>query len=92
MNSKCTKWIPGKKSAIGDKPAVKRNEQPISWDRLPFATKPLETSADVDQQQNAVSRSVIVIFDTESLKRLSQFLELWSEDGTTAEVDPDLLE
>lgn len=38
---KCSKYVPGKKSAIGDKPATKRNQQPISWERLPFATRPL---------------------------------------------------
>ncbi|KAI6042629.1 sister chromatid cohesion C-terminus-domain-containing protein [Pisolithus marmoratus] len=38
---KCSKFVPGKKSAIGDKPATKRHPHPISWDRLPFATMPL---------------------------------------------------
>ncbi|KIJ60270.1 hypothetical protein HYDPIDRAFT_32393 [Hydnomerulius pinastri MD-312] len=38
---KCSKFVPGKKSAIGDKPAIKRHQFPISWDRLPFATAPL---------------------------------------------------
>ncbi|KAI6129687.1 hypothetical protein EDD16DRAFT_1689919 [Pisolithus croceorrhizus] len=38
---KCSKFVPGKKSAIGDKPATKRHTHPISWDRLPFATMPL---------------------------------------------------
>ncbi|KAG6336273.1 hypothetical protein ID866_2827 [Astraeus odoratus] len=38
---KCSKFIPGKKSAVGDKPAIKRHQLPISWERLPFATRPL---------------------------------------------------
>ncbi|KAG6372819.1 sister chromatid cohesion C-terminus-domain-containing protein [Boletus reticuloceps] len=38
---KCSKFVPGKKSAVGDKPAVKRHQFPISWDRLPFAMAPL---------------------------------------------------
>ncbi|KAI6114285.1 sister chromatid cohesion C-terminus-domain-containing protein [Pisolithus sp. B1] len=38
---KCSKFVPGKKSAIGDKPATKRHTHPVSWDRLPFATMPL---------------------------------------------------
>ncbi|KIO02759.1 hypothetical protein M404DRAFT_15882 [Pisolithus tinctorius Marx 270] len=38
---KCSKFVPGKKSAVGDKPATKRHPNPISWDRLPFATMPL---------------------------------------------------
>ncbi|KAF8552743.1 hypothetical protein OG21DRAFT_1477602 [Imleria badia] len=38
---KCSKFVPGKKSAVGDKPAVKRHQFPITWDRLPFAMAPL---------------------------------------------------
>ncbi|KIK26649.1 hypothetical protein PISMIDRAFT_94435 [Pisolithus microcarpus 441] len=38
---KCSKFVSGKKSAIGDKLATKRHANPISWDRLPFATMPL---------------------------------------------------
>ena len=52
---KCSKFVAGKKSAVGDKPAVKRNEKPISWVRLPFATAPLLTSEDVNVQQSRVS-------------------------------------
>jgi cohesin loading factor subunit SCC2 len=45
----------GKKSAIGDKAAVKRHEKPISWDRLPFATAPILTTEDVETQKAKVS-------------------------------------
>jgi len=38
---KCSKFVLGKKSAVGDKPAIKRHQSPISWDRLPFAMAPL---------------------------------------------------
>ncbi|KAG8214779.1 hypothetical protein J3R82DRAFT_9915 [Butyriboletus roseoflavus] len=38
---KCSKFVPGKKNAVGDKPAIKRHQLPISWDRLPFAMAPL---------------------------------------------------
>ncbi|KAH0832222.1 sister chromatid cohesion C-terminus-domain-containing protein [Lanmaoa asiatica] len=38
---KCSKFVPGKKSAIGDKPAIKRHQFPIYWDRLPFGIAPL---------------------------------------------------
>ncbi|KAH7885125.1 sister chromatid cohesion C-terminus-domain-containing protein [Phlebopus sp. FC_14] len=38
---KCTKFIPGKKSTIGDKPAMKRHTRPITWERLPYAVRPL---------------------------------------------------
>jgi hypothetical protein len=40
---------------VGDKPAVRRNEKPISWGRLPFATAPLVTSEDVSLQKSRVS-------------------------------------
>lgn len=48
---KCSKWVPGKKSALGDKPATKRHEHPISWDRLPFALRPILTSEDMENQR-----------------------------------------
>lgn len=51
MLSKCNKFSLGKKSAVGDRPAIKRNEKAISWDRLPFATAPLLTSEDVEVQK-----------------------------------------
>ncbi|TFK52693.1 hypothetical protein OE88DRAFT_1628274 [Heliocybe sulcata] len=67
---KCSKWVPGKKSALGDRPATKRHEHPISWDRLPFATRPILTSEDMDDQR-------------------SRFLDIWMEDGVTAEPEDD---
>ncbi|KAJ6620718.1 hypothetical protein B0H10DRAFT_1911606 [Mycena sp. CBHHK59/15] len=48
---KCSKFVLGKKSAVGDKAATKRNEKPISWARLPYATTPILTSSDVDAQK-----------------------------------------
>lgn len=48
---KCSKFTAGKKSAVGDKPATKRHDKPITWDRLPFATSPLLTSEDVNVQK-----------------------------------------
>jgi cohesin loading factor subunit SCC2 len=68
---KCSKFVAGKKSAVGDKTAVKRQEKPISWSRLPSATAPLFTSEDVNVQK-------------------SRFLEIWNEDGLTAEPEDDL--
>jgi len=65
---KCNKFVIGKKSAIGDKPATKRNDNPISWARLPFATDPLHTTQDADLQK-------------------ARFLEIWNEDGLTAEPE-----
>ncbi|KAJ6584574.1 hypothetical protein B0H19DRAFT_980202 [Mycena capillaripes] len=48
---KCTKFVLGKKTAAGDKAVTKRNEKPISWTRLPFATEPILTTSDVDVQK-----------------------------------------
>ncbi|KAF9267598.1 hypothetical protein L218DRAFT_955463 [Marasmius fiardii PR-910] len=67
---KCAKFAPGKKSAVGDKPTTKRHEQPISWERLPFATRPILTTEDSEAQKG-------------------RFLEIWTEDGFTAEPEDD---
>ncbi|TFK39055.1 hypothetical protein BDQ12DRAFT_682942 [Crucibulum laeve] len=67
---KCNKFVIGKKSAIGDKPAMKRHDSSISWDRLPFATTPLLTTEDAETQK-------------------SRFLDIWNEDGLTAEPEDD---
>jgi len=67
---KCSKWVVGKKTAIGDRPATRRHERPITWDRLPFATRPILTNEDVASAQNT-------------------FLEIWNEDGLTAEPEDD---
>ncbi|KAF7966411.1 hypothetical protein HWV62_38456, partial [Athelia sp. TMB] len=48
---KCSKFVTGKKSAIGDKPAVKRDTKPISWSRLHFATAPVLTTDDIHVQK-----------------------------------------
>ncbi|KAF4617468.1 hypothetical protein D9613_005695 [Agrocybe pediades] len=65
---KCNKFVIGKKSAVGDKPATKRHENPISWDRLLYATNPLHTTEDANHQK-------------------VRFLEIWNEDGLTAEPE-----
>lgn len=49
-NSKCSKWAPGKKSAIGDKPVVKRKEIPLLWDKMPYAVLPVRTQDDANIQ------------------------------------------
>lgn len=67
---KCNKFVLGKKSTIGDKPAVKRHEKPISWDRLPFASAPINTTEDIETQK-------------------ARFLDIWNEDGLTAEPEDD---
>jgi cohesin loading factor subunit SCC2 len=52
--SKCSKWVPGKKSALGDKPAIKRREVPLVWERMVHATRPVRTEEDAVVQQTKV--------------------------------------
>ncbi|KAI0350346.1 hypothetical protein OH77DRAFT_1593607 [Trametes cingulata] len=47
---KCSKFVIGKKSAVGDRPATRKHERPLSWERLPFATTPMLTSEDAAAQ------------------------------------------
>ncbi|KAF8648994.1 hypothetical protein AX16_006108 [Volvariella volvacea WC 439] len=68
---KCNKFVIGKKSAIGDRPATKRHDNPISWERLPYATAPILTSEDVTLQR-------------------TRFLDIWNEDGVTAEPEDEI--
>ncbi|KAF9220470.1 hypothetical protein BS17DRAFT_739205 [Gyrodon lividus] len=49
---KCSKFVPGKKSAVGDKPAIKRHKLPISWERLPFAMVSLVLPRDLAAQRS----------------------------------------
>lgn len=49
---KCLKWVIGKKNAMGDKPANRRHNNLLSWDRIPFATAPLLTTQDIASQRN----------------------------------------
>ena len=51
---KCAKFIIGKKSAVGDRPATRKHERPLSWDSLPFAIAPMVTSEDMDAQSRRV--------------------------------------
>ncbi|KAI0078215.1 ARM repeat-containing protein [Panus rudis PR-1116 ss-1] len=44
---KCSKFVLGKKSAVGDRPAARRHEKPISWERVPFATTRLQSPQDL---------------------------------------------
>jgi len=53
-NRKCSKWVPNKKSAIGDKPAVKKSHPALRWDALPFAARRILTLEDVTSQQETV--------------------------------------
>ncbi|KAI0754694.1 hypothetical protein C8Q80DRAFT_1094239 [Daedaleopsis nitida] len=48
---KCSKFVIGKKSAVGDRPASRKHERPLSWDGLPFASAPVVTSEDAAAQK-----------------------------------------
>ncbi|KAI0770449.1 hypothetical protein C8Q74DRAFT_1202231 [Fomes fomentarius] len=47
---KCSKFVIGKKSAVGDRPATRKHERPLAWDALPSATAPMVTSEDAAAQ------------------------------------------
>jgi cohesin loading factor subunit SCC2 len=84
------KFSLGKKSAIGDKPATKRNQEPISWNRLTFAAKPLITTDDMESHKTEVRllkwfRPVTRLL----LYSFAQFLNIWNEDGVSAEPEED---
>jgi hypothetical protein len=55
MLRKCSKWVLGKKSAFGDRPAVKKSGNAVAWDRMSFATKPIVTESDIAVQKQQVS-------------------------------------
>jgi cohesin loading factor subunit SCC2 len=83
---KCSKFVPGKKSAVGDKPAIKRHQFPISWERLPFAISPLVLPRDLAAQRSTVNE--ILLFATGGADILfHQFLQIWNEDGVAAEPE-----
>lgn len=90
LSRKCSKYVMGKKSAVGDKPAAKRHEKPISWDRLPFATAPLLTSEDINVQKTKVPSPVVFTSFAGWHCLAPQFLDIWNEDGLTAEPEDDL--
>ena len=58
---KCAKFVIGKKSAVGDRPATRKHERPLSWESLPFATVPVVTSEDAQAQCTRVSSVMIPI-------------------------------
>jgi cohesin loading factor subunit SCC2 len=67
---------------------------PLTWARLPFATRPLLTTADMAAQRDTVRVISPMIRDrllllTINVFHLCQFLEIWNEDGVTAEPEDD---
>jgi len=99
--SKCVKWLPGKKSAIGDKAAVRKVDRPLYWeDRLPFAMAPLQTLEDVTKQQERVSGSQcdnpsFFLFFSFLFPLADpypfQFVQLWESDPVTAEPEDEMV-
>ncbi|TFY83179.1 hypothetical protein EWM64_g834 [Hericium alpestre] len=49
---KCLKWVIGKKNAQGDRAAIRRHSNPLTWERLPFAVRPLLTTEDMAAQRD----------------------------------------
>jgi hypothetical protein len=54
--------VPGKKSTVGDKAAVRRREVPITWDRVPFAVEPILDPAQQEEQHNQVRAISLLSF------------------------------
>ncbi|KAI0088475.1 hypothetical protein BDY19DRAFT_165528 [Irpex rosettiformis] len=48
---KSSKWVLGKKSAIGDRPAVRRHERPLTWDNVGAVFTPILTSEELVSQR-----------------------------------------
>ena len=57
--SKIQKFVLGKKSTVGDRPASRKRDNPIGWERMPFVAKPILTREDVDEQKQTVSMELL---------------------------------
>lgn len=59
LGRKCSSFVPGKKTAQGDKPAVRKDHLPVRLDytRLPYAVRSLETVNEQVEQRRIVSAS-----------------------------------
>lgn len=81
----------GKKSAVGDRPASRKHETPVEWKRLPFATAPVLTAEDAAAQRATVSDLSFRCTGVNDAdwRATRQFLEIWSEDGVSAEPEDD---
>ena len=77
---------------MGDKPATKRREVPLVWDRMPHATLPIRTEEEAIVQQTKVKSYIPVKTRKMSDSLFLQFLELWAEDPVTAEPEDDPME
>lgn len=45
---------------MGDRPATRRYDTPIAWDRLPYATAPMLTTEDMKNQKARVRLSSLL--------------------------------
>ena len=86
--SKCSKFVVGKKSAVGDKGVTRKHGRPISWDRLPYATQPLLNMEDAERQKITV-RILCSYASGPLTSAFIKFIEIWNEDGVTAEPEDD---
>lgn len=71
---------------MGDRPASRRNEKPLVWERVPFAIMPILTTQDLIAQRDKVSAGYSSL---RAILTIGQFLEIWSEDGVAAEPEDD---
>lgn len=71
---------------MGDRPASRRNEKPLVWERVPFAIIPILTTQDLLAQRDKVRAD---LSSSSAVLIVEQFLEIWSEDGVAAEPEDD---
>ena len=90
------KWVVGKKSALGDKAAVRRHATAMGWERVPYAMQPIHTCEDMEGQHRQV-RTPIVSFHSlassmsDSIPFYSaQLLSLWELEGVSPEPMEDV--
>lgn len=89
-DSKCQKFVLGKKSTVGDRPATRKRDVPISWERMPFIEKPLLSQEDTEEQKERVSPSLYsLLYCWLTPGLLMQFVVVWNEDGATGEPEED---
>ncbi|SCV73614.1 BQ2448_6044 [Microbotryum intermedium] len=100
-DAKLSKFAPGKKSAQGDRPVVRRAEAPLAlgtddYARMPFALVPMSTPADLIQQRHEVRSRAYFPFETRKLMPFHalcwQYIHMIQEDGTINALDESEME
>ena len=66
---------------------ARKHGRPISWDRLPYATQPLLNMEDAERQKITVR--ILCSYASGPLTSALKFIEIWNEDGVTAEPEDD---